>query len=67
MHNTLRRSGNQSRRATLSDPDRACICPGCPQHIKRLEELNAQLARANDTLRRTCDDLRRRLDKREAA
>lgn len=44
-----------------------CECPGCRQHLARIEELNAQLARDNDRLTRDNDRLRCELGKVERA
>jgi len=67
MHSTLRPSRNQSSRVTLSDAGRRCACAGCLQHIRRLEAFNAQLAEANDKLRRDRDRLAAQLAGREVA
>jgi hypothetical protein len=39
-------------------PLNLCSCPGCQRHIARLEDLNAQLARENDRLRRELEKMR---------
>ncbi len=68
MHSTLRPSRNQSPRVTLSDPAHHGACPGCHlPRLRRMEEFNAQLARANDALRQERDALAEQLAEREAA
>lgn len=46
-------SANKPRRPT--PPRLLCDCPGCRQHVARLEELNAALSREVDKLRREAD------------
>ena len=58
-HSTYLPAGNQHkptvprrRERRCPPPVNLCACPGCRQHVARLEEFNAQLARENDRLRR---------------
>jgi hypothetical protein len=44
-----------------------CACPGCHlPRLERLEELNLQLAQANDALRQERDELRQQLEREVA-
>lgn len=54
---SIQQSQPSPKRRSKAAFERRCLCPGCRRHIARLEELNAHLARANDALRRECDEL----------
>jgi len=60
-------SGLQRKRRASPAFARRCACAGCCRHIARLEEFNAQLARANDALRRERDRLAAQLAQRKVA
>jgi hypothetical protein len=54
--------------AAPQSPRVQCGCPGCHlPRLQRLEEFNAQLARANDALRRERDQLAAQLAGRKVA